>query len=94
MNLTPVDEDFTCEYFCTLVDTIVEKEKKSVKGLLTQDQIIPGLGNAIVQNILFKARLHPKHSINDLKKSQRKKLYNAIMKTVHEIIKRGGRYDE
>jgi len=61
---------------------------------LTQDQTIPGLGNAITQDILFKASLHPKHQIDDLKKDQRQKLYNVIIETVQEVIKKGGRYDE
>lgn len=94
MKITPIEAKFTYEYFCTLIDTLKEKGKKSVKELLTQDQTIPGLGNAITQDILFKANLHPKHQIDDLKKDQRQKLYNAIIKTVREVIKKGGQYDE
>lgn len=94
MKITPIEAEFTYEYFGGLIDTLSEEGKKSVKGLLTQDQTIPGLGNAIAQDILFKASLHPKHLIDDLKESQRQKLYNAIIKTVNEVIKKGGRYDE
>ena len=65
-----------------------------MKGLLTQDQLIPGLGNAIAQDILFRARLSPKHPIGDLTKSERRQLYNAIVKTVNQVIAKGGRYDE
>jgi len=94
MNITPIDNQFTFKYFSNLIDTLLENEKKSAKGLLTQDQIIPGLGNAIAQDILYKARLHPKHPIDDLNKEQRKKLYDSIIETIDEIIKNGGRYDE
>ncbi len=92
MKITPVDKAFTYEYFCALIDSLTEK--KSVKGLLTQDQLIPGLGNAIAQDILFKAGCHPRYPVDALAKSQRKKLYNAIKGIVNEIIKKGGRYDE
>jgi formamidopyrimidine-DNA glycosylase len=92
MKTTPIDSKFTFEYFNTLIDTL--PEKKSAKGLLTQDQLIPGLGNAIAQDILFKSGLHPRHPVEELKKSERKKLYGEIMKTVKEIIRKGGRYDE
>lgn len=92
MKITPIEDKFTYEYFCNLIDNL--KEKKSAKGLLTQDQLIPGLGNAIAQDILFKARLHPRHAVDELKQGQRKKLYKAIIKTVREVIKKGGRYDE
>ena len=32
--------------------------------------------------------------MDDLSKGQRRKLYNAILKTVREVIAKGGRYDE
>ncbi len=92
MKVTPIEDEFTFEYFSSLIDSLTEK--KSAKGLLTQDQLIPGLGNAIAQDILFRARLHPRHAVDELKQGQRKKLYNSIIKTVQEVIKKGGRYDE
>lgn len=94
MKTAPIEPEFTFEYFCTLIGTLAKTKKRSVKGLLTQDQIIPGLGNAIAQDILFQAHLHPKHPIDDLTKDQRRELYNAILNTVREAIKKGGRYDE
>ena len=94
MRPTPIEPEFTFEYFSSFVDSILEGEKRSAKGLLTQDQLIPGLGNAIAQDILFRARLHPRHPIDDLNQRQRRKLYNAILKTVREAIQKGGRYDE
>jgi formamidopyrimidine-DNA glycosylase len=94
MKTTPVDAGFTYEYFSGLIEDVLKKEKKSVKGLLTQDQLIPGLGNAIAQDIMFKASLHPKHSIDKLTEGQKRHLYDAIIDTVKEVIKQGGRYDE
>jgi len=94
MRPVPLAPEFTFDYFAALLDTLVAGEKRSAKGLLTQDQLIPGLGNAIAQDILFKARLHPKHPINDLSADQRRELYNAILSTVQEVADKGGRYDE
>jgi formamidopyrimidine-DNA glycosylase len=94
MRTTPIDPAFTYDYFSSLIDELIAKEKRSAKGLLTQDQIIPGLGNASAQDILFHARLHPRHSIADLSNDQSRALYEAIISTVGEIIERGGRYDE
>jgi formamidopyrimidine-DNA glycosylase len=94
MKTTPTEPAFTFDYFCTLVDTLVTQKKRSVKGLLTQDQLIPGLGNAIAQDILFRAGLHPRHPIDNLSNDQRQRLFNAIRNTVYEIIDQGGRYDE
>lgn len=94
MKTTPTEPDFTFEYFSELIDSLAAVEKRSVKGLLTQDQLIPGLGNAVAQDILFRAALHPKHPISQLSKEQRQKLYDAILKAVDEVISKGGRYDE
>lgn len=94
MRTTPAEPEFTFEYLSELIGAAAKVEKTSAKGLLTQNQLIPGLGNAIAQDILFRARLHPKHSVDELTKSQRRQLYNAIMKTVEQVIKQGGRYDE
>jgi len=94
MKTTPVEADFTYPYFCTLIDGLTQEGKKSVKGLLTQDQTIPGLGNAIAQDILFKAGLHPRHPVSDLTEEEKQRLFNQIIETVNEVIERGGRNDE
>ena len=94
MRPTPVDPEFTLEYFLGLVDEVITGEKRSVKGLLTQDQLIPGVGNAIAQDIMFHARLHPRHALADLDGEQRRALYGAIVATVGEAIELGGRHDE
>lgn len=94
MRPTPLEPEFTFDYFGSLIDTLVADKKGSGKGLLTQEQSIPGLGNAMAQDIMFRARLHPKHSLADLSPGQRRALYQAILNTVHEVIEQGGRYDE
>lgn len=94
MRVTPIEPKFTFEYFTELIDSLIPEKKRSVKGLLTQEQLIPGLGNAIAQDIHYRAQLHPKHSISDLNMDQRRALYQAIRETVHEVIEKGGRYDE
>lgn len=94
MRPTPLDPEFSFDYFNNLIDELVAQKKRSAKSLLTQDQIIPGLGNAIAQDILFKAGLNPRHPLADLDREQRTVLFNAINDTIEEIIDRGGRYDE
>jgi formamidopyrimidine-DNA glycosylase len=94
MRTTPIDQEFTFDYFSAMVDELLHGEKRSVKSLLTQDQLIPGLGNAIAQDIMFHARLHPRHALANLTAVQRRDLFAAITDTVHEVIEKGGRHDE
>ena len=94
MRPTPLDEIFTPEYFSALIDALLVGEKRSVKSLLTQDQLIPGLGNSIAQDIMFRARLNPRHALGELNGRSRENLYAAIIGTVRAVIEQGGRYDE
>ncbi len=94
MRRVPVDSDFSYDYFCELIDALLVEKDRSAKAFLTQDQIIPGLGNAMAQDILFRARLHPKHLLSDLDSRCRKALYDAIINTVADVTAKGGRYDE
>jgi formamidopyrimidine-DNA glycosylase len=94
MRPTPAEPDFTFAYFSALIAELLTGEKRSVKGLLTQEQIIPGLGNAIAQDIMFRAGLHPRHPIGNLSETQQRALFDAIRTTVQAAIAGGGRDDE
>jgi formamidopyrimidine-DNA glycosylase len=94
MRVTPVEPGFTFDYFTAFIDELLAGEKRSAKALLTQDQLIPGVGNALAQEILFRARLHPRHPIGALTPTQRQALYDAIGNIVQTCIAQGGRNDE
>jgi formamidopyrimidine-DNA glycosylase len=82
------------DYFNALLAELRAGEKRSAKALLTQEQLIPGLGNAIAQNVMFRARLHPNHPIADLDGTQQRALYDAILATVQAAITGLSRNDE
>jgi formamidopyrimidine-DNA glycosylase len=94
MRPYPTQPEFSPAYFSALVEELSHLEKRSAKALLTQDQLIPGLGNSIAQDILFKAHLHPRHPIDRMDARQVRALYDAILATVAEIVEQGGRSDE
>lgn len=94
MKITPSEPEFTFDYFCGLIDALIAEKDRSAKALLTQDQSIPGLGNAIAQDILFRARLHPKHALSALDADHKRALYAAILDTLTAVLAQGGRYDE
>ncbi len=94
MRPTPVEDAFTFTYFSSFMDTLGAGEKRSVKGLLTQEQLIPGLGNSIAQDIMFESGLHPKRALAQLTSNERRRLFDAITKVVSAVIAEGGREDE
>lgn len=94
MRTTPVERGFTFAYFSGLIDELLKGEKRSTKSLLTQDQLIPGLGNASAQDILFHAHLLPRRTLSEVSPGQRRDLYESVVSIVREIIDKGGRNDE
>ncbi|ULQ60523.1 hypothetical protein K7I13_04280 [Brucepastera parasyntrophica] len=60
----PLTDEFTESYFMDLFDGV--KPSMSAKGFLATEQRIPGLGNGVLQDILFNARVNPKTKIQFL----------------------------
>jgi formamidopyrimidine-DNA glycosylase len=94
MRTTPTDPGFTSGYLSDLMKESIGSGYKTVKAILTQGQMVPGLGNAIAQDIMFKAGLHPKQPLDALQKTNVDKLHRAIVGTLQEAIRLGGRNDE
>jgi formamidopyrimidine-DNA glycosylase len=61
---SPLSEEFDRNYFDRIV-LAPGMEKLSAKALLATEQRIPGLGNGVLQDILYHARIHPKKKVKD-----------------------------
>jgi len=70
------------------------KPKSSVKVLLATEQRIPGLGNGVLQDILFNAKINPKREINSLTDIDKSALLQSIKMTLKNMILQGGRDTE
>ena len=89
----PLSEDFTLEYFESIT-AAPELSNKSVKFVIATEQRIPGLGNGVLQDILYKACIHPKRKWASLSTAEKEALFKAVRGTMREIINRGGRDTE
>ncbi len=69
---SPLTSDFDDAYFSGLF--LPELEKLSLKAFLATEQRIPGLGNGVLQDILYNAKLHPKRKIASLQTNEREEL--------------------
>jgi formamidopyrimidine-DNA glycosylase len=94
MRTTPLDRGFTIAYLKKLIKEAISSGNRTAKAILTQNQLIPGLGNSIAQDIMFKAELHPKCPLEALSSAQVEKLHRTIIGTLKEAIRLGGRNDE
>ncbi len=89
---SPLADDFDTNYFTGLL--LPGLEKYSLKAFLATEQRIPGLGNGVLQDILFNARLHPKRKVNTLDSFEKENLFKAIKETLVEMVRQGGRDTE
>jgi formamidopyrimidine-DNA glycosylase len=86
---SPVDADnFTFERFSEL---LANKNVALKSVLVGKDAILVGLGNSAFQDIVYRAKLHPKRKASELSKDERLALYDAIRRVVQERIKYGGK---
>ncbi|MEQ8236336.1 MAG: zinc finger domain-containing protein [Syntrophomonadaceae bacterium] len=89
----PLSAEFDQEYFAGMVHAD-GADKLSVKALLATEQRIPGLGNGILQDILYNAGLHPKRKLATLTPDEERMLFESIKTTIQEMIDGGGRDTE
>lgn len=69
-------------------------DKRSIKYFIVSDPKIWGLANGYLQDILFRAQLHPRRRVAGLTDEDRHRLYGAIRSTVREAIAANGRVTE
>jgi len=86
LGISPIDEEFTLEHFKKL---LVNK-KVGIKGFLIDQNNVAGIGNVYIQDILFKAKLHPNRKISTLSEKEINNLYNAIRDVLNRSIQLGG----
>lgn len=90
---SPLTKEFDRLYFDSAM-SFPGAEKLSIKALLATEQRIPGLGNGILQDILYNARIHPKRKTSTLKNGEWDQLFDAIKGTIFQMTCMGGRDTE
>jgi formamidopyrimidine-DNA glycosylase len=90
---SPLDSKFDESYFEKIV-CAEDLQNSSLKALLATEQRIPGLGNGTLQDILFKAKLHPKRKTKTLSDKDRLALFKSVKSTLEHMADRGGRDTE
>ncbi|MBN1976857.1 MAG: endonuclease VIII [Anaerolineae bacterium] len=93
-RMTPLDDAFTWDYFCQLFEPPAQDSKASLKYFLISEPGLWGLGNGCLQDILFRARVHPRRRAADITDRERQALYRAIRETLQQMVALGGRESE
>lgn len=88
----PTSGAFTFDYFKSLLPE--NTGKLTAKAFLATEQRIPGLGNGVLQDILFNTGLDPRFEISKLSESGLHALFESFVKTLAEMKSMGGRDTE
>jgi len=88
----PYTDAFDEAYFAALWSGV--KPSLSAKAFLATEQRIPGLGNGVLQDILFNARIHPKRKLQTMGDAEREKLFGCLKETLVAMRDQGGRDTE
>ncbi len=91
-SISPLDDAFNEQYFTSVISK-VEKDL-SLKALLATEQRIPGLGNGVLQDILFNAGMHPKRKKSTLSDFHKEELFHSLKVTLNNMTELGGRDTE
>jgi len=86
--LSPIDEEFTFQRFSKLL----EDNNRMLKSVLVgKDAVVVGLSNSAFQDIIYRARLHPKRKASELSEDEKHSLYDETELVLQERIRLNGK---
>ncbi|HEX3048072.1 MAG TPA: endonuclease VIII, partial [Bacillota bacterium] len=90
---SPLSSEFNEAWFEGML-AAPEHQKLSAKAFLATEQRVPGLGNGVLQDILWNARIHPKRKMNTLAAVEKEQLFKSVKVVLMEMTKLGARDTE
>jgi formamidopyrimidine-DNA glycosylase len=86
--LSPIDETFTFNEFSKLL----QHNNKVLKSVLVgKDAKLVGLSNSAFQDIIYRAKLHPKRKASKLGPDEQRALFNAVKLVLRERMRLNGK---
>lgn len=86
---SPTDaKEFTFERFS---DALADRKQNMKSLLVGKDAVVVGLGNSAYQDIIYRAKIHPKKKGSELSKNEKRALYDAIKIVIQERTRLGGK---
>ncbi|MGD0330020.1 MAG: hypothetical protein ABSB40_06180 [Nitrososphaeria archaeon] len=87
--ISPLDKtQFTFRHFS---EQLAQKNVNIKPMLLGKDAVIVGLSNSAFQDLLYRAKIHPKRKASDLGEDEKHALFDAIRLIIQERVRLGGK---
>lgn len=93
-RISPISDAFTFEHLCGMFNALREDDPTSIKYFIVSKPGIWGVGNGYLQDILFRAGIHPRRKAVELGESDHRNLHAAIVATLNQAVTLGGRDSE
>ena len=82
----PTDQDFDLGRF----KLALKKSKKPIKSHLLDQTLVAGLGNIYVDEVLWRAKVHPSRHSNSLTAQEVRKVHDETIKVLGQAVEKGG----
>ena len=90
---SPLTDAFDAQWFRGLLAP-PEMQGLSLKAALATEQRIPGFGNGVLQDVLWKAGMHPRRRVSSLDEAEVDALFSAVTGLLRQMAQHGGRDTE
>jgi formamidopyrimidine-DNA glycosylase len=90
---SPLTDAFDAQWFHGLLAP-PEVQGLSLKAALATEQRIPGFGNGVLQDVLWKAGMHPRRRVSSLDEAEVDALFSAVTGLLRQMAQQGGRDTE
>ena len=80
----PLDPKFTFAKFAKLL----ERRKGAVKSLLMSQEIVAGLGNLYVDEILYQTSIHPRRAVHKISGTEQRAMFTNMRRILRDTIAR------
>lgn len=82
----PTEQDFDLEIF----RGFLKKSKKPIKSHLLDQTLVAGLGNIYVDEVLWRAKVHPSRTSNSLSAQDARKVHDQTIEVLRQAVEKGG----
>jgi len=87
---SPLNDEFDYAYF----QALLTDERLSAKAFLATQQRIPGLGNGVLQDVLWECKIHPKRKMSSLNQTEIELMFTSVKSVLAGMTAAGGRDTE
>ncbi len=94
VGISPLDEAFTEAYFLGQFAALPASDPRAIKFFMISEPGVFGMGNGCLQDILWRAKLHPRRRAAEVTPDEQRALYVTTREIMQEMAALGGRDSE